>query len=182
MGFGRFLLPILGFLLFGCGGAQQTVSFVSDEPTVNEKQPPQKQAPPFLKEEFDPQRWTARELTVTREGNERAQRSHLAIFLRAGEAHLWWFPAVPGGTYQVILTSVTGDADLFVYYPESFTFFLGIGLVPWLGSTNPIGFQDTLIFQTGLLYPFWVGPFQQRFVVVFGALPSTYRLTVWQIG
>ncbi len=173
---------LMGLFLLGCGGAQQTAPITNGDSSSDEEQPSQKALPSFLQEDFDPQRWTVWELSVAKGERRPSDQRGVRVFIQAGEVHLWWFPAVPGGIYQVVLTSVTGDADLFVYYPEAATFFFGIGFAPWLASTRPAGFRDVVTFQTGWNYPFWFGLFQRRFIAVYGVLPSTYRLIVWRIG
>lgn len=167
--------------LFGCGGAQQTMSF-NDDASTSQPEKPQKEAPPFLTS-FDPTELTAQTLEVSQKQTEQPKR--VVAFVRMGEWHVWWFPAVAGGTYHVVLTTLSGDADLFVYFPERLKWFPGIGYVRWLWSVNPYGLDDEVTFVTGQFYPYWVqtffGAFQRRFIVVYGALPSTYQLVVYQL-
>lgn len=173
----RIVLLVIGFLS-GCGaGTKTTVFFSSEQGLTVIIQKFQDERLPFLTD-FDPQKFSTQKLPVrTRKGST---LRHILAFIHAGEWHLWWFPALPGATYKVILTPVTGDADLFIYFPEAKAFFPGVGFVPWLWSINPSGFPDALVFQTGLSYPFWVNGFQQRFIIVFGVTGSRYRLEVWR--
>lgn len=183
---------LLNLIAFGCSGTSTSLSYSSastaswdgeggiitvittsaDDHDSNDAT--SKEAPTFVKQ-LDPDSFEAKQVDVIEDGKS-ARRA--IAFVSMGEWHVWWFPALPGHTYRVRLSTLSGDADLFVFYPEGAIWLPGVGITPWLWSTNPGALVDSITFRTGFSYPYTYGIYQKRFVVVFGYLPSMYRLTI----
>lgn len=141
------------------------------------QQQSQKSPPPFLTggiswEEAKPLTVAERKQADTAKGTKTRQ-----FYLDAGHLDIWFFHALPYETYSVTLVAWSGDPDLYVYYPERPCYFPGLGWIDWLFdiTLNPL---STVSFTTGSNYPYWFGPYQVRYVVVYACTPCTYSLYV----
>ena len=139
----------------------------------------QKAPPPFLTGGISLE--GAKALEVVEGGTARKGRKSRQFYLDAGDFDIWFFYAVPGGAYRVTIVAWAGDPDLYVYYPERSYYFPGLGWVDWLFdiTTNPVA---TVSFFVGPNYPYWFGPYQVRYVVVYACTPCVYSIYVERIG
>ncbi|HIE08455.1 MAG TPA: hypothetical protein EYP65_01235 [Armatimonadetes bacterium] len=178
-------LQIVAFILasfaLGCGANLSerieptgTTTSAEGETTLT------KSPPPFLTEGIS---WEgAREITILRgAGPKDNPRKSRQFLLEEGQFDIWFFHALPGEGYSVTLVAWAGDPDLYVYYPERPCLFPGLGWVDWLFdiTLNPVGI---ISFVTGQNYPYWFGPYQVRYLVVYACTPCAYSLYVRRRG